>query len=242
MQYNKKNQNNHCEKIFIIFFANACKKLNFVYIGDYFEIYNIIDMKRNDFHIVKFYTVSIAISILLFCSCKSHKPQTIFSERECKMSRAELAEIITNILTINNFKITWSDSTMISGISDSDLNFRFNPLATHNTTVEKYQIRWDFVISNLENNPNKFKVVSTCYRTNNSFNANISIDNPRLNYRENTFYVGRNYHRGRGGAVFYYTVIDALRHICEMEVEHYIDRYGRALRYDIKKDRFYLLQ
>ena len=40
--------------------------------------------------------------------------------------------------------------------------------------------------------------------------------------------------------MFYY-IIDALRHICGIEIEHYIDEYGRELGYDIECDEFYLL-
>jgi len=179
--------------------------------------------------------------MLLICACSCIKPQKIYSERECEMSREKLIETITSILKMNNFDIVFDGNNMISAESNSDINFEFNPLYNNRTKVEKYHIKWDFIISNLPNTDNKFKVISSCYKINNSFRANLSLKNPQMNYNENTFPVGKHYRRGNGDAVLYYAIIDALRHICGMEIEHYRDEYDRELWYDIEGDKFYIL-
>ena len=180
-------------------------------------------------------------STMLIYSCTTITPAKIYSERECEMPRSELTEIITNILKMNNFTIILADSNMISASSNSEVNFDFNAFFNNRAKVEKYHIKWDFIISKLPNSSDRFKVISSCYKIDNEFRANISTKNPNINYSENTFPVGRHYRRGRTDAVLYYAVVDALRHICGTETEYYIDKYDRMLHYDVAKGEFYVL-
>ena len=179
--------------------------------------------------------IIIAAMLLLFNGC-SIKPSRIFSERECSMSRSELVEVITNILLMNNFTISTSDSNMISGVSDSDVNLRFDVLYNKRAKVEKYFIKWDFIISKTTNNENKFKVISSCYKINNELRLSTY---PYVNYSKNVFPVGKHYRREQSDAALYYAVIDVLRHICGTEIEYYFDDKERKLYYDIKKNKFY---
>lgn len=188
---------------------------------------------------MKKYIINIIIVIavmLLFCRCKSHYPYTIYSERECDMQRTELVEIISNILKMNNFIINFADTNMISAISEPSKNFDFNPILNARARAEEYYIKWDFIISKSTNNTNKYKVVATCLKISNTIKANISLTNPAIKYNENTFPVGQYYIRGK----MYSSIIDALRHICGLEVEYYKDKYDRPLIYNIEENKFYL--
>jgi len=195
-------------------------------------------MEGNKFYIM---SIMICVVILLLSGC-SIKPKTIFSERECEMSQTELVNTITSILQMNNFTVNFADSSMISATSNSSISFGFNPFLNNRADVVRYHIKWDFIILRSANNPNKFKIISNCYKVNNRIGANISTTNPQLNYSENIFAVGRHYHRGRTDAMFYWSVIDALRHICGMEIEHYFDKHGRELKYNTRNNKFYLLK
>ena len=185
-------------------------------------------------------TTLIMLLLMLLCVGCSVKPKAIFSERECEMPRRELAEVITNILKMNNFTITVADTNLISGVSNSDINFDFNPILNNRAKIEKYNIKWDFVIS--KSADARLKVVSTCYKVGNQLRANISTTAPSINYSENTFPVGKHYRRGRSDAMLYYSVIDALRHICGVETERYFDKRNRELRYDVAKNKFYRIE